>query len=316
MGNNRTDSLISGAVRAINGSGGSAKTAYNHQKEAERFVATLRDKGFGVQQWSNITNKHVQAVVSAWKEEGKAASTIKEYLSGVRVCANFYGNEKVSGENKTFGIENRIYVNNADKSLSQEQYEKVVAELKASPDVNDHRIAAQLQLQRELGLRKEESFKFNPGKAVLQDGRVYISYGTKGGRERMLHEISHAGREAIEYARSVASGGNTMPKNKTERQWEGKFYRVLRSHGINKKNGASAHGNRHYHAQERYQKLTGFSAPCKFASKAEFKESAMKIAGENWKQIDRDARLQLKAELGHGPDRDDVVSQYLGSHHR
>jgi hypothetical protein len=27
----------------------------------------------------------------------------------------------------------------------------------------------------------------------------------------------------------------------------------------------------------------------------------------------RDARQIIKAELGHGPDRDDVVSQYLGA---
>lgn len=31
------------------------------------------------------------------------------------------------------------------------------------------------------------------------------------------------------------------------------------------------------------------------------------------RKVDKDARLIIKSELGHGPDRDDVVSQYVGS---
>jgi hypothetical protein len=31
------------------------------------------------------------------------------------------------------------------------------------------------------------------------------------------------------------------------------------------------------------------------------------IAGEGWKKLNQDARQIIKAELGHGPDRDDVV---------
>ena len=39
----------------------------------------------------------------------------------------------------------------------------------------------------------------------------------------------------------------------------------------------------------------------------------MRIAGEGWRKLNQDARQIIKAELGHGPDRDDVVSQYLGA---
>jgi len=77
--------------------------------------------------------------------------------------------------------------------------------------------------------------------------------------------------------------------------------------------GASSHGLRHAYAQQRYEQLTGFRAPCKFATKEDFRNAAYQSAGSDWKKLDQDARLFLKSELGHGPDRDDVVSQYLGS---
>ena len=310
----RHDSLLTGAVRAIKGSGGSFKTRHNHLREAQRFVSTLRKTGYGVQQWSNLTNKHVGAVVDHWRDEGLKVATIKEYLSGVRSIARHFGNERIAPSNSAFKLENRVYISNTDKSMSGEHYARVVDALKASPNTDAHRVAAQLMLARQLGLRKEEAFKFNPDRAVLKDGRVYVSDGTKGGRDRILQQITSEGRAAIEYARSVASGKNTMPVGMTEKQWAGKFYRTLRYYGITKdQTGASAHGLRHAWAQERYQAITGFAPPVKFESGEDYRAEAARIAGQSWRQLDRDARLLIKSEMGHGSDRDDVVSQYLGS---
>ena len=135
----------------------------------------------------------------------------------------------------------------------------------------------------------------------------------RGGRDRTL-EISAKGEEAIAYARSVGGKRNTMPPDRSEKQWEAQYYRILKEHGLTKSEvGASSHGLRHAYAQERYEKITGFEAPCKFGSKDEFRANAQEKAHGDWKELDSDARLILKTELGHGPDRDDVVSQYLGS---
>ena len=144
------DKLLEGAIRAIKGSGGSTKTQYNHIAEATRFIGELRDAGYGVQKWSNITMKHVAEVVQRWQDRDLSPATIKEYLSGVRVCARFYGNDRITeSTNAEFGVENRIYVDNTDKSLSQDAYQQAVDQLKASPDPRDHAVAAQMQLQRE-----------------------------------------------------------------------------------------------------------------------------------------------------------------------
>jgi len=312
--------LIEGAIRAVEGSGGSHKTQYNHKQETSRFVSELRDAGYGVQRWDNLSMRHVAAVVDRWQDRGLTPATIKEYLSGVRVCCNFYGNDRVAeSANAEFGIENRVYVSNQNKSTPIDMYQQVIDRLQSNSDIRDHAVAAQLQLQRELGLRVEESTKFVPDRDVLADGRAYISAGTKGGRERMLSaEVvqSPGAQAAIKYATQVASElnkKNTIPRDMTERQYRSYYGRAVRSAGLTRANGGTSHGNRHAWAQTRYKELTGFDSRIKHDSREEFVRAAGQVRGQEWPKIDRDARLQIKSELGHGPDRDDVVSQYLGS---
>ncbi|MDY6895615.1 MAG: integrase domain-containing protein [Thermotogota bacterium] len=309
-----TDSLITGAINAVKREkNGSFKTRYNHIKGAIRFEKTLRELGYGVKKWCNITNKHVGAVVDRWKEEGLKAGTIKNYLSPVRIICKYHGNDRIHKDNKEFKIENRKNVTNKDKSLPQEVYEKVVKELKSNGDAHHQRVAAQLQLARELGLRVEESRKFSII-GLRQDGRVFISYGTKGGLDRFIHEPTEKGIDAIKYVKFLVGKSNLIPKNMSEAQWQKKYYSILKNYGITKKDaGSSSHGLRHAYAQERYESMTGFKPPCKFESKQAFRINAENLKGAVWHKLDKDARLILKSELGHGPERDDVVSQYLGA---
>ncbi|MGD9309679.1 MAG: integrase domain-containing protein [Desulfosarcina sp.] len=311
----KTDTLVMQAIRGIKKSrSGSAKTRHNHIKEARRFVKTIRELGYGVKRWKNVTNLHIQKAVNKWKEEGLQAATIKEYLSGVRTVCRIYGNERIKPDNSQFGIPNRVFVDNRDKSIPQDVFQKTVTELKQSNNSDDKRVAAQLQLQRYLGLRVEESCKFNAHQAAMTGGRVFIQHGTKGGRERIINELTEKGKEAIEFAKSISGINNLIPNDHTEKQWIQKYYRITRAKGISKKEcGTSSHGCRHAYAQDRYAEITGFTAPCMFESKKAFRKNATTIAGENWEKLNQDARQIIKAELGHGPDRDDVVSQYLGA---
>lgn len=217
-----SDKLIEGAVRAVHGSGGSNKTQYNHIQEATRFVEQLRDLGYGIQRWDNLSLRHVGEVVAAWQERGLLPATIKEYMSGVRTCARFFDNNRIANSaNSRFGVENRTYISNQDKATPADQYQQAVDRLKSSVDIRDHAVAAQLQLQRELDLRVEESTKFVPGRDVMADGRAYISAGTKGGRERMLPSevVQSSGTQAaIKYAAQVSNElgnkRNTIPQDR------------------------------------------------------------------------------------------------------
>jgi hypothetical protein len=76
----RTDTLIMQAIRGVKRyRRGSAKTRHNHIKtrhnhikEARRFVYTIRQLGYGVQRWKNLSNKHVHQAVNKWQQEESA----------------------------------------------------------------------------------------------------------------------------------------------------------------------------------------------------------------------------------------------------
>jgi integrase len=294
---------------------GSAKTQYNHKREALRFVEALRVLGYGVERWDKLTNKHVAAVAEYWRSEQRLkSSTIKEYLSGVRSICKAYGNNRINAFNNAFNVEERSYVTNQDKRLPQEVYESARKSLVAG-DGRQQRLAVQLTLMRELGLRHEEARKLNPERCILPTGAIFITDGTKGGRDRILHDPSPRQFAAVEAAKPyVGRHGNTMPDDVKERAWEAYVYRQIASMGIGRAStGASLHGLRYAYACERYEQLSGFAAPCLFETKAAFQQVARTVAGDEWEKRDEAARLILKSELGHGPDRDDVVSVYVGS---
>ena len=155
-----------------------------------------------------------------------------------------------------------------------------------------------------------------PNRDVLSDGRNRGG-GQKAGRERCQPDRSRIkGVEAIEYARSVIGDGRGLIKpGLTEKQWKDKTYRIVSNkYGITKKeSNNSFHGLRHAYAQERYERYTGFSCRCRFENREKFVENASSVAGDNWERLDHDARELLKSEMGHGPDRNDVIENYLGS---
>jgi integrase len=313
----KQDPLITGAMNAR--LQGSAKTVMQHKDEAQRFVSELRELGYGVQRWENVSNKHVAEVAEAWVDRGLAAATVKEYLSGVRAVANAYGNEQIRERNDFKNdageviVPARVYVTNEDKAVPQDVYERAVERLGSGEFGEDgQRLAAQMGLMRELGLRHEEARKFVPDDVIQADGRLHIHRGCKGGRERMMPEPTERQQAAIDAIRPWMSERwhNSMPDGMREKTWEDRAYSLATAVGVTKEAcGASFHGLRHAYAMERYESLTGFRSPSVGGSV----EEAKGIAGDGWKKLDQDARNLLKAEMGHGPDRDTIVSTYIGS---
>ena len=303
---------------------GSARTSFAHRQEASRFVDTLRELGYGVQKWQNVTNAHVAAVAERWTRgdengEGKlAVATVKEYLSGVRAVAASYGNDGIREKNDFRDANGeqivgaRVYVTNETKGVSEEKYQAALARLESGEQgENGLRLAAQMRVMHDCGLRHEEARKMNPGESLRTGDGLDIFRGTKGGLRREHDELTPAGREAVEGLRPfIGAHGNSMPDGMSERQWERLAYRIAANVGISRAEaGASFHGLRHEWAQDRYEKLAGFPCPCRGGTP----EQAREAAGEDWRVVDREARLTLKFEMGHGPDRDSVVSGYIGS---
>lgn len=295
---------------------GSRKTQYNHRHEARRFVTTLRKLGWGVEKWTNITNKHVAMVVSRWTQDGLSAGSLKNNLAGVRAVCAAYGNDHISALNADFGIAHRVYISNQNRAVPSTEYEQVVAGLKASADPRSARVALMLGYQRELGMRFEESSKFNPLRDV-EGNLAHIHVGTKGGRPRWVKIRSARQLALLDEARQSGFYTNPrmsiIPSGGREEQWRGYVYRAVRKASLGQGgNGLRMHGLRHAYAHQRYQELTGFQPPCCFASHAEYVSAAEKAAGSAWHELDERARCVVREELGHSPDRVDIDAQYLG----
>jgi len=316
----KRDKLLNGIHRAK--IPGSFKTVYNHKMEAMRFLRTLRQCGYGVQKWQNITNKHVAAVVSSWKEKGLSDKTIKEYLSGVRAVARAYNNERITSDNSKFGLERTSFQKNIDKSANEKIYKEVVERLEKSENINEQRLAVQLQYMRELGLRAEEARKLDAIHAPRErspEGKEYIRVvaGTKGGKERWV-SVSEKAREALEKGAEIqkqTGTKNLMDPTKTERQWEKFAYSVARNLGMTRENGCTFHSLRHSFAQDRFREVAGFDPPCSFKSVKEFFESAKAQTGQTEEKIREKyetACQVVEKELGHEPNRVDIRGVYIG----
>lgn len=298
---------------------GSYKTAYNHRMEALRFVATLRELGYGVQKWSNVTNKHVAAVVTAWKERGLQDKTIAEYLSGVRVMARIWGNERIHADNAAFGLTRGVSTpKNVDQSAREEVMQRALERLQRG-DYNQQRLAVQVAYMRYLGLRSEEARKLDALHAqreVSPAGQEYIriTAGTKGGKERWV-PVSTQAREALTRGAQLqreTGTRNTMPREMREKAWVQYMYREARAMGLTRAQGASFHQLRHSFAQELFRQIAGFAPPVKFADRSAFIAAAEEAVGEKWRDHYEQACQVVENALGHGPGRSDVRGTYIG----
>jgi hypothetical protein len=199
---------------------------------------------------------------------------------------------------KDCGIAERNFVRQeAPDSLNRDVYESARDAVRA--EMGD-RAAAVVELARELGLRSKEASLIDAQKSYLQakeTGKVTISEGTKGGRARELTITSETQLQSLKNAsESQGEGRSMIPEGENWKSWREGELRETREI-VQEKTGGGLHSLRTAYACERYQSHAGSAAPS---------------AGGHIqdKTIDREARIVVSLELGHG--RIDVVSSYLG----
>ena len=306
----KKDRLMTGFQRAK--LPGSFKTQTNDRQGVKRFVETLRQIGCNTEKWKNIHRGHMSSVVERWQSENLTSGTIKNYLAAVRKLCEHYGNMKVAKTtNAQLGIENRVYVSNADKSVPEDAYQTAISKLSEGNRLQQT-VGLVMEVARTFGTRLEESYKLCP-KTDTMNNLVTISRGTKGGRERTF-EMNSRQQDLAEQVKAFAgTKGNLIPENWTERSWREYVYREARAVGIGQAHcGASYHGLRHARFHEVYEEICGFKPRVKYSSTTEFIDAAMKVAGTDWKKLDAHASRIVTLQAGHGIDRY-VYTQYLGS---
>lgn len=314
----KSDSLRYGVSRAS--LSGPKSKQHRTRQNAVFFATQIRKAGMGVQKWENLSNKHFQRVANAMKENGVSAGRIAEVFSAARHLCRAYGNDRISARNDCFGVQRGAIANQVSRAVPPEVVQKVIAALEEDTTyVHARRAAAQIRLQYELGLRREEAAKLD---LVHGWDRVHhtldVRHGTKGGRPRVL-TLSPPQEAALEKALPFISRSNRpgvfnlMPEGMGD-EWQNRLSYVARSTGLTKaEHGFTLHGNRHEHFRQMYRAQTGFEPPNRHPSLAAFQEAARAVAGAAWEKRDAEARDVIEVTAGHSPGRRDVSDAYLGS---
>ena len=234
-------------------------------------------------------------------------ATAQNRLSSVnRTMAALRGDQyvKVQSPSKALGMQRTTVRTAAPQGQDREQVKRIVEAL------YEHqlpRAAAIVQLARATGMRLREAILADLPRLKREAehyGKINIQDGTKGGRggataPRWIRVDDHI-REALRYAEQISPDGsrNLLAPNESYLDFQREIVRpardILHTHNLK-----GFHELRAAYACERYEQITHHLAP---------------INGGRGRRLDpcldREARLQISYELGHG--RIDVVSAYIG----
>lgn len=237
-----------------------------------------------------------------------AASTAQNYVSACnRVMEIARGDKEVwVSPTKDCGIPERSGIATENKAMSLETHQ-------AAKNVVNERVGALMDVQRELGLRFEESAKLDARSALAEAqerGAVTIKDGTKGGRDREVPITNERQIEALERAAEIQGGDRSMiPTGQSYAGFQREAYIEAGEAGIR------FHDERREYAQSRYENLVGALCPVEAGIKHgqahhEYLAGQLGTRIADAREIDREAREQIAEELGHG--RMEVTNAYLG----
>jgi len=270
---------------------GSHATQAGRLQMLRQIADELSAAGFRQMGARSLKPKHVEFLVLRWQSESLTAGTLKNRLAALRWWAEKVGKPAtIARDNAAYGVRPREFV--ADRSRA------IMMTREALDRIEDPRIRLALRMQAAFGLRREEALKFRPGYADRIDHICLKGSWCKGGRERTVPVRTPRQRALLNEVRRMAGSGSLIPGSMRYVEHLQRFKFVTSRAGISK-----THGLRHHYAQWLYRRLTGWEAPaaggpCTNSLTAEQRE------------IDRRARLQVSAELGHG--REQITAVYLG----
>lgn len=263
-----------------------------------RCIKDLHDLGFKLGHIKGLKAKHINALVSYWKQQDKNAGTIKNYMSKLRKVASLL-NERdlIKPDNSAYDIKKRAYAPARNKAIYHLDLTKCA----------DPFIRLSLEGQALFGLRREESMKFTLSEAWQENHLVIKPSWTKGGIGRTLPIHNEEQRQWLnKVANLVKPGESLIPTHRTYKQHLSQYTVQAKTMGVSK-----LHGLRHAYAQKSYHELTksldpkGMGLICPLMGG---KSRNLLTATE--KQIDRKAREILTRLMGHS--RVSILKCYCG----
>lgn len=296
--------IISDNIKTnVDGSVSSHATRNKYANGLHRIFRDLEALGFKLSDAKNLKGKHLVALGKHFEQQATAGklkpSTIQGKFSMLRVFARWIGKDgmvEATHQYVDLALIQRSSICTHDHSWTAQGVD-VAAKL-AEVSQKDERVGLQLRLELESGLRGKEAMMLRP---YLADKGTYldVSVGTKGGRPRAVPINTPEQRALLVEAKAFAATKNssTSDPSRSLAQWKNHYYYVLRSCGIARKNGLTAHGLRHAYAHKRYKEVSDQDSPVRGG----------KLVN---REDDRAARLQLAEELGHS--RESITTHYLG----
>ncbi|WP_084612680.1 integrase domain-containing protein [Pseudogulbenkiania sp. MAI-1] len=270
----------------------------------------LRELGYKLQSVRNLRQRHIEALFKHWENQGLSPSTLQtrhSVLGTFLVWVDKPGTipplcDLVSNPESI----KRVYRAETDKSWSASSIDP--EELLQRIEKEDKRVAIQLELLREFGLRVKEAAMFKPNDSISIDGKsLMLKRGTKGGRIRFVPVETESQRAVLKKAKELAGNGDNHIgiRNKTLKQNLRHFRHVLEKHGVTKAElGVTPHGLRHEYANNRFEELSGgYKTPVRGGVKDEIPAD-----------LEKRVRYKVSEELGHS--RIYITTAYYGSHRR
>jgi len=269
--------------------------SYATQQNRERLLSLMADQlnvlGYRGLRAQSLKPKHVEALVTKWRQEELSVGTVKNRMAALRWWAQKANRHNViARSNDHYGIPERSFVNVASKAK-----QVVQGDLER---VRDPHVRMSLELQQAFGLRREEAIKFTPSYADRGDHLRLKDSWTKGGKAREVPVRTELQREVLARAHRLAGKGSLIPRERNYRQQLRIYERHTANAGLSK-----LHGLRHAYAQSRYEELTGWKSPAAGGPSTRTLSAAQRV-------LDRAARRTISDELGH--EREQITAVYCG----
>ena len=269
---------------------GSYATQRDRERVLDKIADQLQELGYRHMRADSLKPKHVERLIENWMAEGLAIGTIKNRMAELRWWAEKIDKQNViARDNAHYGIADRELVTNVSKAR-----ELTAGDL---AKITDPYTRISLQLQAAFGLRRAESIKIQPEWADRGDRLALKDTWTKGGRAREIPIRNDEQRRVLDEAKRSAGRGSLIPADMSYVEQLRRFEYQCENASIHR-----VHGHRHQYAQTRYRELTGWAAPATGGPRSKELTPAQKA-------IDREARLTISRELGHG--REQISAIYL-----
>ena len=305
--------IILAAKNALSRAGKSFSSIATISQRFSHFSSFAKETA-GIKLMEQIKRDDVLAYAKNLAEKVEAgqmaAATAQNYLSAVNVVLSLARGDyllRVTAVGDA-GMAARSGIAKEDKSVSIADHLAAVGKASAV-------VGLMLEIQRELGLRFEESAKIDAQKAYLlavEKGVVTIQAGTKGGRVREVPITSNnqivALKSAAEY-QSFHKLRSMIAVGQSYKDFRNNCYNEIRGLGV------AFHGERHSYAIGRYYALVGVAAPVvvgirKPADHVAYIAKTLGVSVKDAGSLDYAARLKISYELGHS--RTAVTRSYLG----